>query len=350
MKRKFATVYAILCTLLMAAGFALVFWRALSAGTVETVACVCGIFLGFVFAPTLHELGHLTIGKSVGFRCVYYKAFCFKLQRKRGKLRFGFASPFAPDQTQMLPKSSGNMYDRAKIYTLGGLLFSGVFLALDVIVALWAKNFVAWGVLPYTAYLFFLNIPCVEYASGKTDALIYRGINKGCEVEQCMLSAMEIQGFLAEGKSFGEIDKGLYFDVPQLCEEEPLFAVFQDLRYRYYLDVGRLALAADALTRLAQAQAYLSDEEVESVAAELTYMHAIEGNIDDAEESGKLCKKFLSEDTATAKRILAAYSACAGKTEAVAALKESAYALIGREWIAGVAKFEKNLLDRMKTE
>lgn len=65
---------------------------------------------------------------------------------------------------------------------------------------------------------------------------------------------MEIHGKLAEGKSFSEIDEKFYFDLPQLPEDEPMYAIILDLRYRYYLERGETERAADCLNRLASAQ------------------------------------------------------------------------------------------------
>lgn len=349
MTKKFTKIYALLCTLLMAVGFLLVFLLAWKVSVAATVACICGLLLGFIFAPLMHELGHYTMGKSVDFSCVYFKAFCFQIAWKDGKYRFSFALPFAPDQTQMLPKSSENMAKRACIYTLGGLIFSGGFVLLVLLVALLTKNFVVWGILPYTTYLLLLNLPATEYASGKTDLLVYQGIKEGADEEKCMLFAMEIQGKLYEGKRFSTIPEELYFDLPQLCEEQPLYAVILDLRYRYYLDKGDFDNAADCLNRLAMAQAYLSKEEIEKVAAELTYMHAINGNLDGAEESAQLCKFFLAGESATAKRVLAAYSLAIGEKRAAGTLKAQARAALQREKIVGVKRFEENLLARIKT-
>ncbi len=350
MRIRFATIYAIFCTLLLVVGFGVVFYYAWQAGISQTVACVCGLALSFSFAPLLHEFGHLVAGKSVGFALVYFKAFCFKIAEKEGKKAFSLAVPFAPDQTQMLPKFAGNMQKRALWYTLGGLLFSGVASLLLVTMAILAENFVAWGIFPYTAYVFLLNIFPVEYASGKTDILVAVGLKRGYDGEKCMLSAMEIQGRLYEGKAFQEIDEGLYFDLPQLCEDEPLYAVLLDLRYRYYLDGEDYAGAADCLNRLALAQAYLSDEETQRVAAELTYMHALSGDLQAAEESGRLCREYLKGNTVTAKRILAAYSLASGKIEAIALLKAQAEAVKDKERILGVRKLEEKLLGRIKTE
>ncbi len=348
MKIRFSTAYAIFCTLLLVAGFSAVFFFSFQVGTPTTVACICGMALGFIFAPSFHEMGHLVFGKASSFTLVYFKAFCFQIAEKGGRKRFSFVSPFASDQTQMIPKSGGNMKKRAAWYTLGGLIFSGIFLAITA--ALCVVNYVAWGILPYAAYLFLLNLPPVEYASGKTDTLVYAGIKKERDAEKCMIAAMEIQGELYEGKSFAEIDERLYFDLPQLCEDEPLYAVLLDLRYRYHLDKGDYERAADSLNRLALTQAYLSDEETEKVAAELTYMHAVGGDLQAAEESGLLCREFLSGDTVAAKRILAAYSLACGKTEAVAPLKAQADALMKKERIFGVRKLEEKLLGRIKTE
>ncbi len=327
----------------------LVFYFAWQTGTRQIIGSLCGMLIGFAFAPIVHELGHLTFGKGADMECVYCKAFCFAYGDKKGKKRLSFASPFAAEQTQMLPKRGGNMRARAKAYTLGGLLFSGVFLALSLTVSVAFNNFVAWGSLPYAAYLFLLNLPPFEYASGKTDALVLRGIRKGYDGEKCMLAAMEIQGQLYEGRAFGEIEKSLYFDLPQLSEEEPLYAILLDLRYRYYLDIEDRTGAADCLNRLAHAQAYLPDSEIEKLAGELVYLHSLRGDIESAEESGKLCQSYLAGNSVSAKRILAAFSLAAGKTEAVEPLKAQAAVALQAERIIGVKKLEEKLLERIKS-
>ena len=230
MKRKLTTIYAAALTALLAAGFVLVFVFAWRTGIRETIMCVIGLIYGFVLSPILHELGHVSFAQIAKMDYVYVKFFCFKIYIKNGKKRLGFVSPFAPDETQVIPKSGGNMQKRAILYTLGGLIYGGVFLLLILIGAIVCSavghtSYLLWGIVPYAAYLCLLNLPPVEYASGKTDTLVYLGLKKGYAAEKNMLSAMEIQGQLYEGKSFQEIDEKFYFDVPQLCEDEPLFAV-----------------------------------------------------------------------------------------------------------------------------
>jgi len=355
MKRRIATIYAIAQTALLLAGLALVFFFAWKGEIADVVWCLIGMAASFVIAPVLHELGHVFFALSAQMECVLVKCFCFKIVRVQGKKRFRFASPFAADETQVIPKTGGNMQKRAAKYAIGGLLVSGVFVALLVLAAIcctcfWRTQFVLWGVIPYAAYLFLLNVAPLEYASGKTDVLVYIGIKKNAPVEKNMLAAMEIQGNLYAGKSFEELDENLYYALPQLVEDEPMYAVMLDLRYRYHLEKGELERAGDCLNRLAQSQEYLPYEQVMQVAVELTYMHAVNGDIENAEESAKLCKESLQEDTARAKRALLAYALATGNHEGVAVLREQAFAVADKEYPSGVAKSEKILLARLCEE
>ena len=344
---RWATVYAVVCTLGMLAGAIIVF---VYAGlTMSAVWTLLGVALGVIAAPIIHEAGHILFAKCSGMKIMYSKFFCFQLRRKGKRLRFGFASPFAAEQTQVVPKYGENMRSRVIAYTLGGLLVSGVFCALILLFALILKdNFLLWAMLPYTAYLFLLNLAPFYYSAGKTDMLVFVGLKKEYDVEENMLAAMKIQGFLFAGETFTQIDRGLYFDAPQLREDEPLYGVMLDLRYRYYIENGDVEDAADCLNRLVVSQAYLTEEEVERVAAECVYMHALNGDRERADECGLLCKAYLSGESASAKRILAAYSCAFGKTEAVEPLKAQAEAALKGEIIKGVAQFERILLSRIE--
>ena len=349
-----ATVYAVANTIILAVGVLLTFAIAWQNGNDSTIENIIGLAISLILAPVLHELGHIVLAHANKMRVVYAKFFCFKIYEKEGKRRFGFASPFGADETQTIPMQSGNMQKRACAYTLGGLVFGGgllfaVFFGALLCTLLHKTSFLLWGALPYLAYLFLLNALPMEYASGKTDMAVYLGLKNGNDAEKNMLSAMEIHGCLSEGKSFAEIDEKFYFDTPQLAEDEPLFAVMLDLRYRYYLDKNEIEKAADCLNRLLPCvRDYLPEPEAEKIAAEFVYIHSLLHDLERAEECGKTCQAYLRGETVTAKRVLAAFSAAFGKTESVAPLLEQAEELLKKERIAGVAKFEKNLLSKIR--
>ena len=352
MNRTWKTICAIGSTLLLLISFILIFIFAWIDGHVSTILCVCGLFVGIALAPIIHELGHVYFANKADMDVLYCKAFCVRFQIKDGKRVWSFASPFADDQTQIVPKTSGNMYYRAIEYTLGGLKFGGVLLAVVLVLAVsisligWNAYFL-WGIVPYVGYLEILNFMPIEYASGKTDMLVYSGIKNEDDVERVMLSAMEIQGHLYEGKHFSEIEESLFINLPQLCEDEPLFALILDLKYRYYLEREDFENAADCLNRLVNAQAYIPALEMTKIATELVYMHSIMGNLDLAQESSKFCEDYLRGETADAKRALAAYSKALGDKEASEILIAQAHRILANERIEGVKKSEQILLNRL---
>ena len=349
MRRKGAVVYAVICTLLLVAGLVACFYFAFRSGIAQTVACLCAFVVALILAPTVHETGHILMAKRSGMKILYAKFFCFQWKKKAGKLRFSLASPFAPDQTQVLPTYSENMQKRAQAYTAGGLIFGGAFALLLTVFALlvfflWKTDYFLFGLLPYAWYLFLLNAMPLEYASGKTDALVYKGIKKGYPAEKNMLSAMQIHGELFQGKSFAEIDEKLYFDLPVLCEDEPMFAVMLDLRYRYYLEKGDLQKAGETLNRLAYIQCYLSDEERVKLAVELTFMHAVTDDLDNARKSAEACFEFLQQEEIACKRALYYYAKKGGKVEEAEILLAQAKELLQKEEIQGVKKSEEIIL------
>ena len=352
MNKTWKTICAIGSTLSLIVSFILIFVFAWIDGYVSTIICACGLFFGFVLAPIIHELGHVYFANKADMDVLYCKAFCVCMQIKGGKRKWSLVSPFADDQTQAVPKTSGDMYYRAMEYTLGGLKFSGVFLVIILLVAIvvsligWNAYFF-WGLIPYAAYLEILNFMPVEYANGKTDMLVYSGIKNENDVEKVMLSAMEIQGQLYEGKLFSEIEEHLFMDLPQICEDEPLFAVILDLRYRYYLEKEELEEAADCLNRLVNAQDYIPTPELMKLATELVYMHSVMGDLDLAQESSECCKEYLRGETADAKRALAAFSKANGDIEAAKILISQANKILANERIQGIKKSEEILLNRI---
>ncbi len=354
MKRIFASVYSWFLLILMAAGeiFIAFFYAWRQSGLSALIWTIVGFLVACILAPTLHECGHILFARSQRMNIKMTKFSFFRFLEREGKLRFSLASPFRADQTQAIPIRSGNMKKRAELYTIGGLIFGGIyaFVLLLFALLLQGKNIACffWGGFPYAAYLFLLNVVPFAYAGGKTDMLIFCGIKRELPAEKAMLCAMEIYGELYEGKSFSEIERGLYYDFPQLAEDEPMYAVTLDLRYRYHIEKGETERAADSLNRLASASSYLSEEEFSQTAAELVYMHSLVGDKARAEESGKLAERYLREETPSASRILAAYAVLCGDGEKAKILKERAERLLLKEPCEGLRRFEKILLERIR--
>ena len=354
-KRTLATAYAVFCALLLIGGGLACLITSYLAGTMYIVYAGIGLIAGLLIAPVVHEFGHLVFAWTNGMKCVYCKMFCFAFGRKGKKMKFRFVSPFAPDETQVVPMTGKNMSKRAFRYTVGGMVFSGLlWLTLIALACVFTfgsaeVQYLFWGISVYVGYLFLLNVIPLEYAGGKTDALVAHGIMKGLDAERVMISAMSVQGEAYAGKRYGEIAESLYFDVPVLAEDEPLFVLITQLRYRYFIDVEDYDNASLQLNRLAQLQPYLTDMEFQQVCAELVFFHSLKGDKDGAEACGKYCQEFLRRDTATAKRVLATFISSFGEKEQALILKESGLRLLADERIVGERLWEEKLLSKITT-
>ncbi|MBQ4269806.1 MAG: hypothetical protein IJB97_09200 [Clostridia bacterium] len=350
--RKFGKIYAALLMLLVIAVeilFVVIFFDNVNA----IFGCMLGLLVSCFLAPVFHELGHYAFAAANKLKVVYIKCAIFRFERRNKKLRFSFANPFYADETQVMPASSGNMQKRARAYAIGGLVFGGFYLFILVAAtvltfALGVGSYLLLGSIPYAAYLFFLNVAPVEYALGKTDALVARGIRKGEPSEQTMLVAMEIQGCLSEGKRFAEIDESVYFNLPQLPEDDPMYAMILFLRYRFYLDKNDLAKAGDCLNRLAASAEYLNAIESIELSSELTYMHSLNGNKAAADDCAKNCEEYFASEDPSALRVLTAYSLAFGEKEKTEILLKKAYEALETEPVEGVKRFERALLDSMR--
>ena len=353
MKRStLSKIYAVSLTVAFVAGEILLFSLPTFRSIDGWIELLVGFLTSIILAPTLHELGHITFAVTQKMKLVYTKFFCVKIKNEGGRYAFSFANPFQADQTQVVPKNGGNMEKRCKWYVLGGLIYGGLYFSLILLVAGLLSCFSIhsgklWGMLPYAAYLFLLNVMPWEYPSGKTDMLVFDGIRRGENAEKAMLMAMDVQGRAYAGERYRDMEDAA-FNFPVLMEDEPLYAVCMDLKYRRALDKADFNGAADALKRLAQSEEYLTFHERERLAAEITYMHLLSENFELANKTSALCKEYLQSERVAAKRILATFALSSGRVEEAKILKEQANNLLKKEEIQAERFLEEELLYRLK--
>ena len=350
MKGLWTKIYAWVLLMFMLGGMICVVVLSASE-TPLLIKAVVGIALSLVLAPIVHELGHVIFAKANKMQVQYCKCFCFRFYRKGEKARFGLCNPFAPDETQVVPKGSYNMQRRAIAYAVGGLVVGGALAVavLAVCVVAWCMHYTAYfafGMLPYTAYLFLLNLMPAEYASGKTDALVVYGLQKGKAAEAAMLNIFRIHGELQEGKTFAEINEEFYFSAPQLPMDEPLYVATLDLRYHFYLEKEEYEKAYDCLKRIMAAKDYLFDAEIYDLEREIAYISLLGGNAEALKKSTEANPEFWTENCVKAKRVLALYAASAGELERAKLLAAQAEELLPMLSLEGERKHEALLINR----
>lgn len=316
------------------------------------IEAVVGTAISLAVVPIVHELGHYVFAQANRMQIVYCKFFVFKLYRDGEKLRFGIANPLIPEETQVLPIGSENMQKRAYRYTVGGLVCSGLFLLLILAASIvsWCLSggaYTVYALLPYAAYLFLLNVVPVEYPSGKTDALVAKGIRGQAAAEQTMLNLMRIHGELQQGKSFGEIDEEFYFSAPQIPVDEPLYVAILDARYCYYLEKKDVEKAFDCLKRIREAGEYLTKEEIFLLERNLAYICLLKGSDAVLKKAVHNDEKAWQAKDVAIKRILAVYMCGCGDDERTAALVGQAESLLPTVYPLGLRKHEEILLSRI---
>ncbi|MBQ9081363.1 MAG: hypothetical protein IJY26_01850, partial [Clostridia bacterium] len=185
--------------------------------------------------------------------------------------------------------------------------------------------------------------------SPQYDGAIIFGLIKN---EPSMVTATHIftiQGYLAQGYTPSEIDKSLYFNSPQLSEDDVYFSLIQYYRYAYYLDGGEKQKAVESILRLEDCLEYLPTEYLLPICSEITFTYC---RLQEDKEAAECYYAFVqelkeNEGTLDTLRSEFAYATlCGNEKEKEEILLRLEYAL-EQEPLAGVRKYEKKLLKEL---
>ncbi len=226
--------------------------------TILTVALyLAGALAAAIVCVIVHELGHIFSAKKNGFKITAVKIFFLLFTVKKGRVSFDFTSPFGEaGATELIPFRRENMAKRLKKMTLGGIVASGVLCAVGVAFAflyyvLPLNGYcVLSAFLPVSAYLFLDSVLPMINEGMPNDGATVRLINKKDPSMTVKLSVLEIQSEMLNGKSPAEIDENLFFDLPQIREDDFNFLTLTYYRYLFYLDKEDYENAKKAIERL----------------------------------------------------------------------------------------------------
>ncbi len=234
----------------------------------EISSWILKFFVGVVVAGFLcalfHEVGHLIAGKKNGFVFSSIAVWFFRLKKDGEKLKFSFIMiGEQAGYTEMIPSSDQDLDKKLVNMTKGGLIASFIVMLLGL-PALYLTDYLsAWAfsiwsmLLTMGAYYFFgTALPASDQHSLNDGAVIY-SIKKQTDVSKVMLNLLKIQANLYVGKRPSEIDEKLYFDLPQLREDDVNFALLLNARYQYYLDKQDYENAQKCSERLLTLEDYL---------------------------------------------------------------------------------------------
>lgn len=272
------------------------------------------IISGF-FITLFHELGHLIVGKKNGFYLLSFTVWCFKWTRVKEKLEFSFT--FLGEEagsTEMVSKRKEDLANRYKKMTLGGSIFTFVLMILGIIpYFISGINVVLhcfWAMfLPIGAYTFFGNFLPMVNGGIKNDGAVYFSFRAQDDYSKVTTNLLAIQSDLFNGLTPSQIDKELYFNLPQLPEDDFNFLVLLNARYNYYLDGGDFENAIKVQNRAMDILEYMPKSVSLVVKTDSLYNAcAIDKNEDLADDLMYELEKYLNKfNTATNIRVKMAY-------------------------------------------
>ncbi len=317
------------------------------------------IVFGFINA-LVHEWGHVIAGKKNGFEILSVTVWFFRFTRRKGRLRTDFVMiGEEAGYTEMLPKNTDNLAVRLKKATRGGIIAS-LIMAIISIAPMFMSSFLP-GIAYYLISVFFpvsvyyLFGSALPMSSGGVlnDGAVVRGLNKNDLVSQVTVGLLKIHSELYSGKRPSEIDEKMYFDLPQLAEDELYFIMLLNARYAYYLDKGDLENAKKTSDRLLGLIDYMPANIKNAVKTDALYNACtFDYNEETADNLMYELDKYLNNvNTATNVRAKLAYLIYVRKEKENA---ETLYKKAVREAekcpVKGLGRYEKALLEKMEEE
>lgn len=319
-----------------------------------------GTIIAGLLNTLLHEWGHVLAGKRAGMEFLSLRLWFFTIVKENGKTKWVW-SRFI-DQAgacEMLPTKSDDLKKSFARMTAGGLIGSAVCVALGIVFACLAGIFPWWLYcicsifLPVSAYCFLTNALPMNDQGIRNDGGVLYGIRHDDDTTKVSLNLLQIQAELHAGKSPSEIAPELYFDLPQLVEDDVNFLLLLSARYAYYVDAGDLENANKISERLFLIKKYVPKVFADQYNCDLLYNAcAIKKSEYEADDLMDYVEKYLNaSDTATSMRIKTAYVLyVVADREEAARFLERGESLIEDEPILGIAKMERKLFERMRTD
>lgn len=320
-----------------------------------------GAIIASLVATFAHELGHVIGGKRAGFKfssmCVWF----FKWTRRHDGIRFSFCV-FGGEAgyTDMIATTDENIEKRLKKMTSSALIASFTMILIGI-VPLFLTGLSLWGYcllsvfLPVGIYSFLGNALPMSNEGFLTDGAVINGINKKHDTMMVALSLLKIQAQMYNGKTPSEIDEVLYFDLPQLPEDDPNFTLLLSARHAYYLDKGDYENAKDTLNRLNLMieEESMPKQFIPAVKADMLYaLCTFDFNEDKADDVMYEIEQYLNKNNSVSNvRVKLAYILRVRKENDLfeqfynKAVKEA-----NRCQIKGFGKFENKLLEKFKSE
>lgn len=306
-----------------------------------------------------HELAHLIVGKKNGFAFSSINVWFFKWTKVKNRIRFDFVMLGGEaGYTEMIPTTCENLDVRLLKMTKGGLIASFIMMFIGLpplfISGLSSWIYCVWSMfLPVGIYFFFGNALPMTNEGVLNDGGVVSGIKNKTDSMVVALSVLAVQAEMYSGKLPSEIDNKLYFELPQLPEDDPNFAMLLNARYLYYLDKEDYENAKKVSDRLLSIVEYMPKSYQFAAKTDALYNACtFDYNEEIADDLMYELEKFLNNvNTSTTVRAKLAYLInVKGEKDCFDVFYKKGLKEADRCQIKGFGEFEKKLLNLLKKD
>lgn len=245
---------------------AVVIWKNLIVGgsfIIPALIIFAGSIISLFLISFFHELGHLVFGKANGFKFVSMTVWFFRWYKRGNEIGFSFVKfPEASGVTEMIPIDDKNIEKRFIKLTYGGIVFNFILFLiglLPIVIPGLSGNLLCLlcPLAPLCLYMILDNLLPTDKGGIRNDGGVNYGIKHMDNDSRVLINILKIQAELYSGKSYKDVSKDLFFDIPQLPEDHQYFINILSLRYSYYLDNKDYDNALNILNRLNELRDYL---------------------------------------------------------------------------------------------
>lgn len=205
------------------------------------------LFLSIFFGDLVHEGAHLLVGV------------CCRMGIRPDKYRI-----FRTSSVNVYPKGTRCMRARMIATSVAGIAVNLACLLLGVIALCVQSVPSLFCVLaPYSAYIFLINAIPDDRNGAKNDGMLVWELITKADSAEVMLQILRIQGMVRTGTKLADVPEGMFYEIPQLPEDDINYIILTQLRYEYYLERGNDSEAYKYFNRFKGLIQYLPSEYAE---------------------------------------------------------------------------------------